>query len=189
MRQTLACHELPREQRKMAFPQLMDFRCHRCRPKHQASPARNVSMQGQRPGRKIACRSRPTLIRSRYRSSWFRPCSKVHGSRKPCARGTVSIDEARFYGIHTVRESAQIRGFGCNRTRGNASLPGTQSSRVGSLAADDPFGRRTVEPVLPFTRAVTGQLHRAFRRVCLLSALRGISSPRVRALRSCGIGT
>jgi hypothetical protein len=78
--------------------------------------------------------------------------------------------------------------------RTTANLSAARNSKALALVlypADDPFGRRTVEPVLPFTRtvAVTGQFHRALRRFCRLGALGGISLPPVRALHSCRIGT
>jgi hypothetical protein len=109
--QTLACYDLEREHHEMAFTSRCTqwhFRCHGCRisPNTRHFPARNVLMQGQRPGWKIACRLRPTLMRSRCRRVGSIPVRKCMALDEPYACGTTRVEEARLCCVRTVGQSA-----------------------------------------------------------------------------------
>jgi hypothetical protein len=125
------------------------------------------------------------LVPSRLENAW-RSTSHTLAARRASTRRACVAPDGQAIGASVVAAASIGR-----TNRKPLTARNSKAVALVHSPADDPFGRRTVKPVLPFAHAVavTGQLHRDFRRFCRLGALHGISLPRIRALHSSRIGT
>jgi hypothetical protein len=145
-----------------------------------------------------------TTIKITVGQTWFHRALRewlAPGSHPLVAPGASASRLFCCIRIWTVRQSALLTCCHCKQlTRARREILGSNrrpqetphSAELKAIAlvllpADDPFGRRTVEPVLPLIRAVSATglpLHRLWP----LSASRGTSSPRIGAFHFCWIG-